>query len=66
MAGVPINTVKEMVGHSSINTTLKYAHLAPNHAGEMLKKHPYWPLMLTYQDTLLNNYEFWEGFFFLL
>ena len=41
MAGVPLTTVKEMVGHSSINTTLKYAHLAPNHISAMIKKRPY-------------------------
>ncbi|MBN2367157.1 MAG: site-specific integrase [Calditrichaeota bacterium] len=41
MAGVPLTTVKEIVGHSSINTTLKYAHLAPSHTSEMLQKRPY-------------------------
>lgn len=41
MAGVPLTTVREIVGHSSINTTLKYAHFAPSHTSEMLKKRPY-------------------------
>ncbi|TVM01614.1 MAG: hypothetical protein CV087_10630 [Candidatus Brocadia sp. WS118] len=41
MAGVPLYTVKEMVGHSSINTTLRYAHLAPKHTKEMHGKRPY-------------------------
>ena len=41
MAGVPLTTVKEIVGHSSINTTLRYAHRAPDHTSEMLKKRPY-------------------------
>lgn len=38
MAGVPLYTVKEMVGHSRINTTLRYAHLAPKHTKEMSGK----------------------------
>jgi integrase len=41
MSGVPITTVKEIVGHSSISTTLKYAHLAPSHTQEMISKRPY-------------------------
>jgi integrase len=41
MQGVPLPTVKEIVGHSSIMTTLRYAHLAPSHKDEMIKKRPY-------------------------
>ena len=31
MAGVPLTTVREILGHRDIRTTLRYAHLAPDH-----------------------------------
>lgn len=36
MRGVPLNTVRELCGHASINTTLRYAHLAPDHKSEAI------------------------------
>jgi site-specific recombinase XerD len=37
MAGVDIMTVKDLLGHKSLNMTLRYAHLAPAYKVKALK-----------------------------
>ena len=34
MAGVPLATVSELMGHKSISMTMRYAHLSPAHKAE--------------------------------
>lgn len=38
MAGVPLNTVRELLGHASPTMTLRYAHLAPDHKAEAVSR----------------------------
>ncbi len=38
MAGVDIRTVQELMGHKTIVTTMRYAHLAPGHGSDAVER----------------------------
>jgi site-specific recombinase XerC len=38
MAGVPIRAVAELMGHTELQTTLRYAHLAPGYLAEAVER----------------------------
>lgn len=46
MEGVDLNTVRELLGHSDIKTTMKYAHLASEHVKRAVEK-----LQFSFDDT---------------
>jgi integrase len=51
MNGVDLATVKELLGHRDIQTTLRYAHLAQDHKREAIAKVGKLVVMDTYMDT---------------
>jgi integrase len=51
MNGVDLATVKELLGHRDIQTTLRYAHLAQDHKREAIAKVAKLVVMDTYMDT---------------
>jgi integrase len=54
--GVPLNTVRDLLGHSSVGMSLRYAHLAPHQRREAVAKLNQKPLL-----ALTMRLQ-WEGF----
>jgi integrase len=54
--GVPLNTVRDLLGHSTVGMSLRYAHLAPDQRREAVAKLNERPLL-----TLTMRLQ-WEGF----
>lgn len=42
MASVPIRTVAELMGHSELQTTMRYAHLAPQYLTDAVERLAHW------------------------
>lgn len=53
--GVPLNTVRDLLGHSTVGMSLRYAHLAPHQRREAVAKLNERPLL-----TLTMRLQ-WEG-----
>ena len=43
----PLKSVREILGHASITTTMRYAHFSPDHFEQVLRLNP-----LGFVDTL--------------
>ena len=52
MAGVDIATIKELMGHKDISTTMRYLHPSPQHKKDAVERLTYSPM-----DTYLDTYD---------
>lgn len=57
--GVPLNTVRDLLGHSSVQMSLRFAHLAPDQRREAVAKrmrNRLLPLLCAYQEKAFKWY----------
>ena len=58
-AGVDLVSVKEILGHRSIQTTLRYSHLDPKHLQEAVNRGSLSDLIRTVTKTVTNEKAEW-------
>jgi hypothetical protein len=51
MAGVDLVTVKDLLGHTGINMTVRYSHLVPEHKAEVAKLQDRFKVLLEEAQT---------------
>lgn len=56
MKGVNLPTVKNLMGHPDIQTTMIYAHLAPDHLADAVNKLKFWKFPRGEKLSLLTKY----------
>jgi integrase len=56
MAGVPLMDVQELMGHQDFDTTLRYAHLSPDHVKRQVLHLPYANSGASSEEALVRNW----------
>jgi integrase len=62
--GVPLNTVRDLLGHSTVQMSLRYAHLAPDQRREAVAKLNEKPILALTLRLPWNGLQPWSGYLF--